>query len=251
MKLDDPKLIQLYEYKPFVQNFIAYKLSEKLKATNKELTSTTEYADMYFGLIDENFANPIVIEELYYSFLKDFINYYGAESIGSIYKKYKSLSSNKERLAEFEKIFGDLDKLSPGNPSVDFSFPDVSGKVYSLSDFKGKYLYIDVWASWCGPCKQEIPYLRALKEKFKSKNIQIIGISVDETKSDWESILKSENLTGIQLYAGGWDNDLCNFFKINGIPRFILIDKQGNIINSNAERPSGDIEKILNGLEGM
>ena len=70
-----------------------------------------------------------------------------------------------------------------------------------------------MWASWCGPCKQEIPYLKKLKEKFKDKNIAIIGISVDENKSDWENILKSENIDGIQLFAAGWKNPLCESYN--------------------------------------
>ena len=64
-------------------------------------------------------------------------------------------------------------------------------------------------------------------------------------------MLQSQNMKGIQLHAGGWDNELCNHFKITGIPRFILLDKAGNIINANADRPSGNIEEVINGLEGI
>jgi thiol-disulfide isomerase/thioredoxin len=249
--LNNPMMIQLYEFKPFVQNLAAYELNKQLKAENRQIASAPEYAEMYFTVLDRIFNDPIVLEELYYSYIKDFAGYYGAESVVGIYSKYKDFSSNKQRLSELEKIFAGYDNLAAGNASVNWSFPDINGKMVSLSDFKGKYVYIDVWASWCGPCKQEIPYLKSLKDKFKGKNIEIIGISVDENKTDWENIMKSESLTGIQLFAAGWENTLCESFKITGIPRFILIDKQGKIINSNADRPSGDIETVLNGLEGI
>ena len=93
--------------------------------------------------------------------------------------------------------------------------------------------------------------MESLKQKFADKNIAIIGISIDENRADWINMLQTKNMQGTQLHAGGWNNDLCNYFKITGIPRFILLDKQGNIINSNADRPSGNIEEVIRNLEGI
>lgn len=249
--LNNPKMIYLNEFKPFVQNYTAYKLNKILKAENREIKSADEYAESYFSILKEIFVEPIVLEEVYYSFLKDFISYYGAESVSTVYSDYKDITSNKQRLTELEMIFAEYNQLAPGQASIDWSFPDINGKTYSLSDFRGKYVYIDVWASWCGPCKKEIPLLKSLKEKFANKNIEIIGISVDDNRADWVNSINNEGLNGVQLYAGGWENELCEFYKITGIPRFILLDKQGKIINANADRPSGDIEIVLNSLEGI
>jgi thiol-disulfide isomerase/thioredoxin len=148
-------------------------------------------------------------------------------------------------------MFAEFDKIAPGKPSVEWSFPDINGKNISSTDFIGKYVYIDVWASWCGPCKVEIPYLETLKKKLAGKNIAFVSISVDENIEDWKNSLKKESATGIQLYANGWENALCKHFKINGIPRFILLDRDGNIIKSDADRPSGEIETVINDLEGI
>ncbi len=249
--INNPKLLNLNEFKPFVQNVLNYLISKDIIDKNLEIKTAEEYANMYFNIIDQYFVENAVREELYYIFLKDFIEYYGPESVIEIFDTYKGFVTNRNRLSEFDKIFAEYNKLEKGQPSVDWSFQDMNGNNYSLSDFRGKYVYLDVWASWCGPCKREIPYLKELKETFKDKNIEIIQISVDDKKEDWINIVQSENLQGIQLYAGGWDNDLCDFFKINGIPRFILIDQSGNIINSNAERPSGDIEQVLNNLSDI
>jgi thiol-disulfide isomerase/thioredoxin len=249
--LNNPKMIYLYEFKPFVQNYTAYKLNQELKADKREFKSAKEYAELYFNVLKETFVEPVVLEEVYYSFLKDFISYYGAESVSEVYSDYKDITSNKQRLTELDRIFAEYNQLAPGQASIDWSFPDINGKTYTLSQFRGKYIYIDVWASWCGPCKKELPYLKSIKEKFADKNIEIIGISLDENRADWENAIKNESLTGIQLFAGGWENELCEFFKITGIPRFILLDKQGKIINANADRPSGDIETVLNNLEGI
>jgi thiol-disulfide isomerase/thioredoxin len=249
--LNNPKMINVSEFKPLVQNYIAFLLNKQIKSEKIEFSSASQYAEYYFAKIDEVFIENTVREEVYYSFLKDFIAYYGAESVVEVYSKYRDIATNKTRLSELEKIFSEYNKLAKGQPSVNWSFPDVNGKYYSLSDFKGKYVYIDVWAAWCGPCKRELPFLAELKEKFSGKNIEIIGISVDENREDWINMLQSQNMKGIQLHAGGWDNELCNHFKITGIPRFILLDKAGNIINANADRPSGNIEEVLNGLEGI
>lgn len=249
--LNNPEIIHLFEFRQFAQNLIAYKLNQKLRNANIKVNSAKEYAAEYFMVLEEIFIEKIVLEELYYQLIKEFMAAYGAETVIEQYTNYKDITSNKKRLSELEKIFTEYDKLSSGNPSVEWSFPDVNEKIYSLSNFRGKYVYIDVWAAWCGPCKQEIPYFKKLKEKFNGKNIEFIGISVDESRNDWVTAINSNSLTGVQLWAAGWKNPLCEYFKITGIPRFILIDKNGNILNANADRPSGDIETVLNNLEGI
>ncbi|PLX09871.1 MAG: hypothetical protein C0596_00895 [Marinilabiliales bacterium] len=249
--INNPEMIQLHEFKAFVQNMMGFLINKKIQDENLQITTVETYANLYFGTIDEYFVEQTVREELYYSFIKDFTAYYGAEGLTEAYNTYKDMATNKERLSELDKVFSEFSKLAKGQPSVNWSFSDIDGNNYSLSDFRGKYVYIDVWASWCGPCKRELPYLESLKTKFAGKNIEIIQISVDENRTDWVNLMQSENLSGIQLYAGGWDNDLCNHFKITGIPRFILLDTEGNIINSNADRPSGNIETVLNNLEGI
>ena len=76
-------------------------------------------------------------------------------------------------------------------PSPDFKGQDINGKTLSLKDFNGKYLYIDVWATWCGPCKKEIPFLKELEKKFEGKNITFLSLSTDQNKTDWENMVKS------------------------------------------------------------
>ncbi|HOK38107.1 MAG: TlpA disulfide reductase family protein [Bacteroidales bacterium] len=249
--MNNSKLLMFSDFKNFGFNIINYKMNIELRNSRRELKSAPEYTEMFFKYAKEIYTEKDIKEEMFYVFIKEFLNYYGPESVYEAYLDYKSFTSSREHLSELNNIFEEFSKTAPGKECINWKFPDKNGKVYSLSDFKGKYVYIDVWASWCGPCRTEIPYLKVLKEKFKNKNIAIIGISVDENRNDWLNFLESQNLAGIQLYAGGWNNDLVNFFKINGIPRFILLDKEGKIINANAERPSGNIEKVLNSLEGI
>ncbi len=155
-----------------------------------------------------------------------------------------------------------LKKEFAGKPSPIFTnYENYNGGTSSLKDFRGKYVYIDVWATWCGPCKVEIPYLKKLEQKFHDKNIEFISISVDDARRSgtmakaykaWRAMVKDKNLTGTQLITGnGWDVDFVKDYKINGIPRFILIDPKGNIIDPDAPRPSSpELNEILETLVG-
>ncbi len=115
-----------------------------------------------------------------------------------------------------------------------------------MEDLKGKLVYIDVWATWCGPCKGELPHLKKLEKAFHWKKVHFVSISVDENEAAWKKMVKEKKLGGIQLHADkAWSSDFVKAYKINGIPRFILLDKKGNIITADAPRPSSDKIKPL------
>lgn len=131
--------------------------------------------------------------------------------------------------------------LKDGDKCIDFSFTDINGKTVTLKSLKGDYVLIDVWATWCGPCRNEIPFLKKLEEKMHGKKIKFVSLSVDKDKAAWEKMVKDEKLGGIQLHNGG-DNALMEAFGINGIPRFILLDKSGTVIRAKMIRPSNEQE---------
>ncbi|MFK5959119.1 MAG: TlpA disulfide reductase family protein [Lutibacter sp.] len=151
--------------------------------------------------------------------------------------------------ANYETNHKNLVRFAKGKKSPVFkNYENFKGGTTSLSDLKGKYVYIDVWATWCAPCKAEIPYLKDLEKEFHGKNIEFVSISVDKSNAheNWEKMVKTKNLKGIQLYAdNNFDSDFIVEYGINSIPRFILIDPEGNIIDSNADRPSNPKLKEL------
>lgn len=144
----------------------------------------------------------------------------------------------KEKITEkYEKIR----VLTPGNESPEFAYPDRNGDVISLDDLKGNYVYVDVWATWCGPCKREIPYLKELTKEYEGKDIKFVSISIDEVKdkNKWLAMMDEKEMEGVQLFADkDWSSDFVTAYAIEGIPRFILIDKEGNIVSADVERPS-------------
>jgi len=147
--------------------------------------------------------------------------------------------------------------LAKGKPSPKFNYMNYKGGKLSLDSFKGKYVYIDVWATWCKPCLAEIPALKILEKKYHNKNIQFISLSIDDERtsgtwdnaiSKWKEMIKTKNLTGVQLFAGK-DVQFINAYQVSSIPRFILIDPKGNIVDANAPRPSDpNLEKTFNEL---
>ncbi|MFP9097693.1 TlpA family protein disulfide reductase [Flavobacterium sp. RHBU_24] len=128
-----------------------------------------------------------------------------------------------------------------GKPSPAFNYENAKGGQTSLADLKGKYVYIDVWATWCGPCRQEIPHLQKVEEAFIGKNIAFVSLSIDAAKDHdkWKKMVADKNLGGIQVMADkDWKSDFPLAYGINSIPRFILIDPKGNVVDADAKRPS-------------
>ncbi|MBT3612320.1 MAG: redoxin family protein [Flavobacteriales bacterium] len=132
-----------------------------------------------------------------------------------------------------------------GEAAIDFTYPDKDGNEFSLTSFKENLVYVDVWATWCGPCKAEIPSLQKLEADYHEKNITFISVSVDTNKEAWENMVADKELGGIQLWADGWGK-ITKDYAIFGIPRFLLFDTEGNVISTNAPRPSSsEIREIL------
>ena len=126
---------------------------------------------------------------------------------------------------------------------------DADGNVVDFSAFKGKYVYIDLWASWCGPCRKEIPHLQAIEEQMKNGNVVFLSISTDADSGAWKKSMAELNLHGHQLHDR--DNTLCDALNIKGIPFFLVYDKEGRLHTYGAMRPSKGalLKEFLEGLE--
>ena len=121
----------------------------------------------------------------------------------------------------------------------DFSQPDTSGKAVSLSSLRGKYVLVDFWASWCGPCRQENPNLLAAYKKYKSKNFTVLGVSLDKAKESWMDAIAMDGLTWTHISdLQGWQNSVAQQFKIFSIPQNFLLDPDGKVIGKNLRGPA-------------
>ena len=166
-------------------------------------------------------------------------------------KQKKDLDTNINGLKQYYQK-GLANKKLNNSDAPAFEYENHAGGKTKLEDLKGKYVYIDVWATWCGPCRAEIPFLKTAEEKYHGKNIEFVSISVDVAKDyeKWKTFVKEKELGGTQLLAdNNWNSDFIKAFAINSIPRFILIGPDGKFVDSDAMRPSNP--KLLEKLDQL
>jgi len=135
-------------------------------------------------------------------------------------------------------------KPSIGSEAPDFSMNDTEGKPFKLSSLRGKYVLVDFWASWCGPCRAENPTVVSAFEKFKDKNFTIVGVSLDEDRGKWLQAIEKDGLAWKQVSElKGWETSVVGMYGFDGIPYNVLIDPKGKIIAS--ELRGSDLEATL------
>ena len=243
---EEPELLAISEYREILDSYISILGTKDIQPGNME---NRIQAQLDFAL--KNFNTPAVQEYVVDNVLSSYVGYAGIDNLDRFIGIYNEKVSSPDKKAAFQALCDKWEKVAKGQPSIGFKYLDIKGKEVSLADLKGKYVYIDCWATWCGPCLGELPHLQKLEHKYKGSNIHFVSISCDQDKAAWEKMVKDVKLGGIQLHNGG-DNEFMDFFMINGIPRFILLDREGKIIASNAPRPSNpETVKLFNSLKGI
>ena len=193
----------------------------------------------YITVISQS-PNQIIKNELLFENAKSGISY--TSELESYYSIFINASTDKKNNETITESYNKLITVAKGKPSPKFfDYENNDGSKTSLDDLKGKYVYIDVWATWCGPCIKEIPSLKELEKSYYGKNIQFLSVSIDKLSDHdkWKKMIADENLGGVQVLAdNAWKSKFVQDYLIMGVPRFILLDPQGNIVTANAPRPS-------------
>lgn len=195
------------------------------------------YLENQFRFIKGNIGNVAIRDFLVDKLATRYVGKHATDHLNEIVRFYHAYVRSPEKRRKFDELCGRWLKLAAGQPSPGFRCPDINGKEICLADFRGRYVYIDIWATWCLPCRGELPHLEKLARQMKSRNISFISLSCDQDKDAWEKIVRKEKLGGIQLY-GGKEDPFIQAYVVRSIPRFILIDPRGNIVNADMSRPS-------------
>jgi len=236
-------------FRLFILRYIDLLADPVYSADTVAQKSESGYCSVRYNLVKETYKNTEIRDYLLTQILLEQVKYYGVKEISELMDLYKKDCSNTDLVAKVEAELSKWDEILPGKNAPDFSYADLDGKLISLSDFKGKVVYVDVWATWCGPCKREAPYFYNLAKEYVGKNIVFIQISVDDEKQDYLDYMLEVPENTIQLYSGGWRSKITKDYLISSIPRFILVGADGKIIDNNAKRPSdNDIKNYLDAL---
>ncbi len=164
---------------------------------------------------------------------------------------FKNRYPKSDYTATIERQLNIKRKLAPGAPAIDFTVTDADGKKIKLSELEGKVVYIDFWASWCGPCLAQFPHTKKIKEHFAGKDVVFVYVSIDEDEKAWKAAKKKHGLTGLHTrISGGWKAKLADEYGVLGVPSYFLVDKNGNFAVEITPRPS-NTEQLIETIEAL
>lgn len=242
----DENLVGLVEYREYMKE-----AARMFGCKKGEAKTPYDRTVCMMNYIADNIGNDKVKQALLNVLAIEQVEQYGIKDIDELLNLHGTYVTDTVLQAAFKEKYDAWDLARPGKPSPDFRAWDVDGKSYTVADFKGKYVYIDLWATWCGPCRREMPFLKQLEEEYKGRNITFLSLSTDARKADWLKMVKSQPMTGIQLHLGTGSR-FQTAYKADGIPHFILLDPEGKIVNANMLRPSSpDIRGYLDRQPGL
>lgn len=241
LDLNNEKNLLTEHYRVFLEHYFVILNDKKIKENkNSDLILSK------IELIDATIKNQRIKEELAFYLGYSEIKYSNKKQ--EVFNLLNKIITNTRYKLILEKKFKYLNKNARFLNSLELVLLDKDDEIINLEKFTGEFIYIDIWATWCTPCIKEIPYLEKLQKKYKKKKIKFISIAWNDKKTKWKNSIKNKN--GIQLFAPNKNDEFFREFKITSLPRFMIIDPKGKIINDYAERPSSEritqiLDKIL------
>lgn len=223
-----------------------YKDQIKKLIKQKGIEDGLEKVSIYSEITNQSIKNELIFSGAEFDI-------YNTSKFEEFYQIFMNASTNEENNAKITKIYNKLITVNNGQPSPKFvDYENNAGGTLSLDDFKGKYTYIDLWATWCGPCIKELPDLGRIEKDYHGRNINFLSISIDAAKDHdkWKKMVKDKGLGGIQLIADkAFDSQFIKAYSITSIPRFILLDPEGLVVSQHAPFPSNpELIELFNSL---
>jgi len=250
LDLKNDHLLVLTSFENFIDDYLNLKTDDKIEAQvpGNPLSGAviSEKHRLKYDYIKKYFKGSDIRNYLRTKVVLSLLGEDGTPTMNPIIMQFRKDIKNKD----YRKLVNDkyikYAIIDDGGIAPDFQGVTRDGRMVSLSDFEGKYVYIDVWATWCGPCKHELPYFEQLKEEYRGRNIEFVSVSIDKSRFAWENMVREKNMQGHQLFVNGdFDSNFAGLYSIKAVPQFILIDPQGQIIDLTARHPSGRVREDL------
>lgn len=247
LQFNDPGLLSNRDYRRFIISFVLSLVTQQRDENDQKFVFDS-FLDSAMVTIDELIEENKVAEEVKICFINYIVEEMErnkksewAEKIYSVLPALKSqnIPFVKEKL---DKLLMDT-RFNKGSSAPDFILTDLSGKNYSLKDFKGKKIYLDLGASWCGHCIESIPsWNKLVEENEKNNDVLFISVSLDETEEKWRTYIDKYHIKGLQLYGGkgGIESVFAVNYEIKALPQYILIDKEGRFDKFSAPSPNSE-----------
>lgn len=192
-----------------------------------------QYSDVLAKKIKENtgsFASIMAIQQLR---PENYLDVYKAldKGLSAKYPENKDIKSYHAMVQQTEMMVSRTQAIKVGAEAPELILPKPNDKDLALSSLRGKVVLIDFWASWCGPCRKELPNVKRAYEKYKSKGFEILGVSLDKDRDAWLEAISKEGLTWPQVSdLKFWQSEACQIYAVQSIPYTVLVDKEGKII---------------------
>ncbi|HSI91425.1 MAG TPA: TlpA disulfide reductase family protein, partial [Adhaeribacter sp.] len=206
-------------------------LTDSVKAVEAAATRVQEQSNRKFKSFIRKNPNSVMSVYSTLTLINPDEDYAFADSMLTVYKKTQPTSKYTKALTD---RLSSLGSVTVGRQAPEITLPTPDGKTMSLSSLRGKYVLIDFWASWCGPCRRENPNVVKMYNQYKDKGFEIFGVSFDQSKEKWVKAIADDKLTWPHVSdLKGWESAAAGLYNITAIPHTILIDPQGKIVAKN------------------
>ncbi|TGD83078.1 TlpA disulfide reductase family protein [Hymenobacter wooponensis] len=212
-------------------------MRDKFEAVNKQI------ANAHYAFVKANPNSWASLDALLGMQMMDLPQY---NTVGPLYEALSPTLKNSPQGREYGELVRGLKAVAIGAQAPDFSQKTPEGKTVSLRDYRGKYVLVDFWASWCGPCRQENPSVAKAYNEYKGRNFEVLGVSLDneKDKAKWVKAIQDDQLPWTQVSdLRGWENEAARMYQVRGIPQNYLIDPSGKIIAANLK--GADLRTML------
>jgi thiol-disulfide isomerase/thioredoxin len=232
-RFDDSRLVSR-SYVGFLSSLLNYNVQKQGGDTDDE----DAYFDMQYQIGVDSFdgrSRDFILSQVVISAL----NFGDFEKAQLMYDKYIAVAQDADYKSLVRKEFETILSLAKGNMAPDFTLTDIDGKVVSLSDFRGQVVYLDFWASWCGPCMREFPHAKELKEKLRhQKDLVFLYVSIDTDEHAWRTTVAAHEIQGVHVNVSGTKLGAPLLYNVKGVPTFYIIGRNGRIYDNRPPRPS-------------